>query len=50
MPPDKRSMTFEVLFYRQLQHVTTRIHDTENIDQLMLESSQDISKLLNADG
>jgi type II secretory ATPase GspE/PulE/Tfp pilus assembly ATPase PilB-like protein len=49
LPPDKRGMTFEVLFYRQLQQVTTRIHDTENIDQLMLESSQDICKLLNAD-
>ena len=49
LPPDKRGVTFEVLFYRQLQQVTTRIHDTENIDQLMLESSQDICKLLNAD-
>ena len=49
LPPDKRGMTFEVLFYRQLQQVTTRIHDTENIDQLMLESSQYICKLLNAD-
>ncbi len=49
LPPEKRGVTFEVLFYRQLQQVTTRIHDTENIDQLMLESSQDICKLLNAD-
>lgn len=49
LPADKRGMTFEVLFYRQLQKVTTRIHDTENIDQLMLEASEDICKLLNAD-
>ncbi len=49
LPPEKRGMTFEVLFYRQLQKVTTRIHDTENIDQLMLDASEDICKLLNAD-
>ena len=49
LPPEKRGVTFEVLFYRQLQQVTARIHDTENIDQLMLESSQDICRLLNAD-
>jgi type II secretory ATPase GspE/PulE/Tfp pilus assembly ATPase PilB-like protein len=49
LPPEKRGVTFEVLFYRQLHQVTTRIHDTENIDQLMLESSQDICRLLNAD-
>jgi type II secretory ATPase GspE/PulE/Tfp pilus assembly ATPase PilB-like protein len=49
LPPEKRGLTFEALFYRHLQQVTTRIHETENIDQLMLESSQDICKLLNAD-
>jgi GAF domain-containing protein len=49
LPPEKRGVTFDVLFYRQLQQVTTRIHDTENIDQLMPESSQDICRLLNAD-
>jgi hypothetical protein len=49
LPPEKRGMTFEVLFYRQLQKVTTRIHETENIDQLMLDASDDICKLLNAD-
>jgi len=42
-------MTFEALFYRQLHQVTARIHDTENIEQIMLETSQDICKLLNAD-
>jgi type II secretory ATPase GspE/PulE/Tfp pilus assembly ATPase PilB-like protein/putative methionine-R-sulfoxide reductase with GAF domain len=49
LPPDKRGVSFEALFYRQLQSVTTRIHETENIDQLMLDASQDICRLLNAD-
>jgi type II secretory ATPase GspE/PulE/Tfp pilus assembly ATPase PilB-like protein/GAF domain-containing protein len=49
LPPDKRGITFEALFYKQLHHVTARIHDTENLDQIMLETSQDICKLLNAD-
>jgi type II secretory ATPase GspE/PulE/Tfp pilus assembly ATPase PilB-like protein len=49
LPPEKRGVSFEALFYRQLQKVTTRIHDTENIDQLMLDASDDICKLLNAD-
>ena len=49
LPSQKRGMTFEALFYRQLHHVTARIHDTENIEQIMLETSQDICKLLNAD-
>jgi hypothetical protein len=40
---------FEALFYKQLHNVTARIHDTENLDQIMLEASQDICKLLNAD-
>lgn len=45
----KRGMTFEALFYRQLHQVTARIHETEHLEQIMLESSQDICKLLNAD-
>jgi type II secretory ATPase GspE/PulE/Tfp pilus assembly ATPase PilB-like protein len=49
LPPEKRGVTFEVLFYRQLQQVSTRIHETENIDQIMLEASHDICKLFNAD-
>ncbi len=49
LPSNKRGMTFEALFYRQLHHVTARIHDTENLEQIMLEASQDICKLLNAD-
>lgn len=42
-------MTFEALFYKQLQHVTARIHETDNIEQIMLEASADICKLFNAD-
>ena len=42
-------MTFEALFYKQLQHVTARIHETDNIEQIMLEASTDICKLFNAD-
>ncbi|HXD40307.1 MAG TPA: ATPase, T2SS/T4P/T4SS family [Ramlibacter sp.] len=49
LPPEKRGGSFEALFFRQLQQVSTRIHETENVEQIMLEASQDICKLLNAD-
>jgi len=49
LPPDKRGVSFEALFFRQLQLVTTKIHETENVDQIMLEASQDICRLFNAD-
>ncbi|MBC5782790.1 Flp pilus assembly complex ATPase component TadA [Ramlibacter sp. USB13] len=49
LPPEKRGVSFEALFFRQLQAVTTRIHATEHIDEIMLEASQDICKLFNAD-
>ncbi|HZY16595.1 MAG TPA: ATPase, T2SS/T4P/T4SS family, partial [Ramlibacter sp.] len=49
LPPEQRGVSFEALFFRQLQAVTTRIHATENIDEIMLEASQDICKLFNAD-
>ncbi len=45
----KPDMTFEALFYRQLQQVTARIHETENLEQIMLEASEDICKLFNAE-
>ena len=45
----KRGMTFEALFYRQLHQVTARIHDTEQLEHIMLEASVDICKLLHAD-
>ncbi|MCY1164711.1 type IV-A pilus assembly ATPase [compost metagenome] len=49
LPPQERGVTFEALYFRQLQLVTNRIHETENIEQIMLEASQDICKLFNAD-
>ncbi|MBE7939436.1 MULTISPECIES: ATPase, T2SS/T4P/T4SS family [Ramlibacter] len=49
LPPDKRGVTFEALFYKQLQVVSTRIHETENLDQIMTEVSHDICRLFNAD-
>src|SRR5450759_398113 len=49
LPAEKRGMTFEALFYKQLQHVTARIHETDNVEQIMLEASPDICKLFNAD-
>jgi type II secretory ATPase GspE/PulE/Tfp pilus assembly ATPase PilB-like protein len=49
LPPQERGVTFEALYFRQLQLVTTRIHETENVEQIMLEASQDICKLFNAD-
>lgn len=49
LPPQERGVTFEALYFRQLQLVTNRIHETEHIDQIMLEASQDICKLFNAD-
>jgi type II secretory ATPase GspE/PulE/Tfp pilus assembly ATPase PilB-like protein len=49
LPPDQRGVSFEALFFRQLQLVTTKIHATENVDQIMLEASADICKLFNAD-
>jgi len=48
-PAPRPLQTFEAFFFRQLQQVTTRIHDTDNLDQLMLEVSADICKLFNAD-
>ena len=44
-----RGVSFEAFFFRQLQQVTARIHETDNVDQIMLEVSPDICKLLNAE-
>ena len=49
LPAEKRGLKFETLFYKQLQLVTARIHETENLEQIMLDASQDICKLFNAD-
>ena len=46
---DLGGMTLEAHFYKQLQEVTARIHETDNIEQLMLGSSQEICNLFNAD-
>ena len=48
-PAVEAGMSLEVLFYRRLQQVSTRIHKTEDLDHLMLDTSQDICRLLNAD-
>ena len=45
----ERGITFEALFFRQLQQVTNKIHETDNVDQIMLDVSHDICKLFNAD-
>ena len=44
LPPQQLGVTFEALYFRQLQLVTNRIHETENIDQIMLEVGSDIRK------
>jgi len=49
LPPEQRGISFEALFFRQLQAVTTRIHATEHVDEIMLEASADICRLFNAD-
>ncbi len=38
-----------LMFLKDLQKLTNRIHATHNVDELMLELSQDICKLFNAD-
>ena len=49
LAPQDRTPEFEALYFRQLQQVTNRIHETDNIAQIMLEVSQDICALFNAD-
>ncbi|MES2188120.1 MAG: GspE/PulE family protein [Pseudomonadota bacterium] len=49
MPVAGGGLTFEALFFRRLQSVTAQIHETENLDQLMLDVSQDICRLFDAD-
>jgi hypothetical protein len=36
-------------FFKNLQSVTNKIHATSNVDEIMLELSQDICSLFNAD-
>jgi type II secretory ATPase GspE/PulE/Tfp pilus assembly ATPase PilB-like protein len=49
LPQTQRGIEFEALFYKKLSHVTSKIHETENVDQIMLDCTTDICKLLNAD-
>jgi type II secretory ATPase GspE/PulE/Tfp pilus assembly ATPase PilB-like protein len=49
LAPVDRGVAFEALFFRQLQAVANRIHDTDNTDQIILEASSDICRLFNAD-
>jgi type II secretory ATPase GspE/PulE/Tfp pilus assembly ATPase PilB-like protein len=46
---EKQDKSFEALFVRQLKQVVLRIHETENVEQIMLEVSPEICKLFNAD-
>jgi type II secretory ATPase GspE/PulE/Tfp pilus assembly ATPase PilB-like protein len=51
-PPDQASLTdvgSRLAFFKNLQTVTNKIHATSNIDEIMLELSQDICSLFNAD-
>ncbi len=47
--PSLADITVKLEFQRQLQAVTNKIHATSNIDEIMLELSQDICSLLGAD-
>lgn len=42
-------LTARLTFFKNLQAVTNKIHATANVDEIMLELSQDISALFNAD-
>ncbi len=52
-PPDAGNNLSDVdsrlAFFKSLQTVTNKIHATNNIDEIMLELSQDICSLFNAD-
>ena len=49
LEPSARGTSFEALYFGQLQRVMLRIHNTDDIDQIMLETSAEICRLLNAD-
>ena len=42
-------MSGRLVFFKNLQTVTNKIHATNNIDEIMLEMSQDICELFNCD-
>jgi GAF domain-containing protein len=45
----KPPVTFDMLFYKQLQQITTRILESHSVEEVIKEASQDICQLLNAD-
>ncbi|HRK39716.1 MAG TPA: GspE/PulE family protein [Burkholderiaceae bacterium] len=47
--PPHTGTAAEAAFFKRLQQVTTRIHDTDHLEQIMLETSADICQLLGAD-
>jgi len=49
MARNGRPHTLEALFLRHLQQVSNRIHNTDRIEQIMLDASVDICRLFNAD-
>ena len=49
MSSSRRPHTLEALFLRHLQQVSNRIHNTDRIEQIMLDASVDICRLFNAD-
>ena len=49
LPADQRGLPFELMFDKRLQQVSARIHDTDNVDQMMLDASADICVLFNAE-
>ncbi|MDO9244413.1 MAG: hypothetical protein Q7U32_11470, partial [Rhodocyclaceae bacterium] len=44
-----RDLGSRLAFFKNLQAVTNKIHATANIDEIMLELSQDVCALFNAD-
>jgi type II secretory ATPase GspE/PulE/Tfp pilus assembly ATPase PilB-like protein len=48
-PPTAGELGSRLTFFKNLQAVTNKIHATSNIDEIMLELSQDICELFNAD-
>jgi type II secretory ATPase GspE/PulE/Tfp pilus assembly ATPase PilB-like protein len=47
--PESGDVAARLLFLKKLQTVTNKIHSTTNVDEIMLELSQDICELFNAD-
>ncbi|HEY5762723.1 MAG TPA: ATPase, T2SS/T4P/T4SS family, partial [Rhodocyclaceae bacterium] len=47
--PESGDVAARLLFLKKLQSVTNKIHSTTNVDEIMLELSQDICELFNAD-